>query len=61
MHGCVTLANVTQEAAPFTVVCEPRMKEILLRLGKSAKSMVGFLVGPQTLILVRIGKVHRTH
>ena len=27
MHGCVTLAKVTQEAAPFTVVREPGMRQ----------------------------------
>ena len=37
MNGCVTLANVTQEAAPFTVVCEPRMRENIASIGETSK------------------------
>ena len=41
MHGCVTLANVTQEAAPFTVVCEPRMRENIATIGETSKIQGG--------------------
>ena len=36
MHGCVTLANVTQEAAPFTVVCELGMRENIATIGETS-------------------------